>query len=332
MAVTPTRVVDVCSPDTRSMINDRFDTTWVDGGLDTETLRRLLPGHDVVITSWGTPPLPADCLGDPHGQSTYDGSPTGPTVVGHAAGTIKNLIPQQALDRVTVFSAAPRIAWSVGEYCLTALLTLLRRLPQYDHRVRSGGWKPDDFRGRELRGLRIGIVGASSTAQAFIRLLQPFDVDVLAYDPYLDGDRAAQLGVRSVSLEEVVECPVLSIHVPATPATEGMITAELIDRIPDDGIVINSSRATAVDTSALLTAASTGRLRVAMDVFPSEPPSLPSEVLADRNLLLSPHIAGDTLEGHRALVATVVRDVIDYLDTGRRGTCWVDPAALAITA
>ncbi|WP_228265845.1 NAD(P)-dependent oxidoreductase [Microlunatus elymi] len=307
------------------MINSRFDAQWLDDHeqLDQALLRERLAGQDVVLTSWGTPPLPADLLGAGNG---------GPTVVAHAAGTIKNLVPAESLDKISIFSAAPRIAWSVGEYCLTALLTLLRRLPEYDDWVRHGGWKTDSFRGRELRGLTVGIVGASSTARAFIELLRPFGVEIWVYDPYLSAEQAAQLGVRSVSLEQVVGCSVLSVHVPATPATEGLITADLISRIPDGGIVINSSRAAAVDTAALINETATGRLQAALDVYPSEPPELPESVLGNGNLLLTPHIAGDSVDGHRALVRYVLDDVIDFLEHDRRGPSWVDPAKLSITA
>ncbi|SDT35874.1 Phosphoglycerate dehydrogenase [Microlunatus soli] len=331
MAISPARADDVCDPATRTMIESRFDTTWADDQLDVATLRRLLPGRDAVITSWGTPPLPTDLLGADAG---------GPTVVGHAAGTIKKLLDGEGLARVTTFSAAPRIAWSVGEYCLSALLTLLRRLPAYDAGIRSGGWKPVAgpgreplLRGLELRGSRIGIVGASSTARAFIELLRPFGVEMLVHDPYLDPARADALGVRPASLSEVMACAVLSIHVPATPETEGMITAELLDRLPDGGIVINSSRAAAVDNEALIAAADSGRLRVALDVYPTEPPDLAPEVLQNPNLLLTPHIAGDTGNGHQALVRYVLDDMIAFLDSGTtHGPSWVDPANLAITA
>ncbi|HEY9290389.1 MAG TPA: NAD(P)-dependent oxidoreductase, partial [Microlunatus sp.] len=193
-------------------------------------------------------------------------------------------------------------------------------------------WKPNDFRGRELRGLTVGIVGASSTARALIELLRPFAVEISVYDPYLEADQADRLGVRRASLEQVARCDVLSIHVPATPATEGMITAELIGTIPDGGIVINSSRAAAVDNEALIQETVRGRLRAALDVYPSEPPRLAESVRDNRNLLITPHIAGDSVDGHLALVRYVLDDVIDYLDHGRYGPSWVDPAKLSIIA
>ncbi|ASK65635.1 hydroxyacid dehydrogenase [Brachybacterium avium] len=323
MAMTPERALDVCHPATRALIEEEFATTWASAGLDESELRTLLPGQDIVVTSWGTPRLPTDLLGTDRG---------GPSIIAHAAGTIKNLVPPESLEDVTVFSAAPRIATSVGEYCLSAVLTLTRHLIESNDDVVHGRWKSDRPSGGELTGRRVGIVGASSTAREFIRLLAPFRTEITVHDPFLSPARAEQLGVRLASLEEVMDNEIVSVHVPATPATEGMITAELIAAIPDGAIVLNSSRAAAVDTTALLEAAVSGRLLVGLDVYDVEPPQLAESLAQVPGLLLTPHIAGDTSDGHRALTGYVLADVSDYLASGRRGPSWVDPTALSILA
>ncbi|WP_322620933.1 NAD(P)-dependent oxidoreductase [Streptomyces acidicola] len=228
---------------------------------------------------------------------------------------------------VTVFSAAGRIAWSVGEYCLAAMLTLARRLPRFDAAVRGGGWKQKDFRGGELAGSPVGVVGASSTARALISLLKPFGCDVAVYDPYLDEAGAAELGVRTASLEETLGCAFVSLHVPDLPATRGMVTRKLIEAMPDGTIVVNSSRGPAVDQAALLDHVQSGRLLAALDVYDPEPPSFGESVLSCPNLLLTPHIAGDTTQGHLALAGYVLADAVGWLDKGVRGPSFVDPAA-----
>jgi phosphoglycerate dehydrogenase-like enzyme len=254
-------------------------------------------------------------------------------VVAHAAGTVKNLIDPSILDQgVAVFSAGPRIAWSVGEYCLAAMLTLARRLPRFDGAIRGGGWKQSGFRGHEVAGAKVGIVGASSTARALITLLKPFGCDIVVYDPYLSAERAVQLGVRTAELGETVESAFLTIHVPNVPETKGMITRELIGRIPDGSVVVNSSRGPAIDQQALLDHVLDGRLYAAMDVYDPEPPSFGESVLRAENLLLSPHIAGDTVEGHLALAGYVLGDALAWLDHGTRGPSFVDPATWSIAA
>jgi phosphoglycerate dehydrogenase-like enzyme len=319
----PARVADVCSGETRQLFESRFELRWGSANLNTAELGELVSGSDIVLTSWGTPQLTAAMLAD---------GPA-PKVIAHAAGSIKNLIEPAAFDSgLTVFSAAARIALSVGEYCLGAALTLLRRLPEFDDALRAGHWKPAWIRGNELAGRTVGIVGASSTARAFIALLKPFGVDVVVYDPYLSAERAAGLGVRRGTLEDVAGADIVSIHVPNLPETEGMISRTLIEGMRPGTIVINSSRGPAIDNPALMEAVVSGRLFAALDVYQSEPPQLPAALTGSPNVLLTPHIAGDTLQGHLALAGFVLADVIAWLDHGRRGPSFVDPAALALSA
>ncbi len=323
MAMTPTRAADVCDDETRALLEERFEVSWGSDTLDAAELVRLTEGAEVLITSWGTPPIPPELFADAKNLK----------IVAHAAGTVKRLVPVELLaDRLTVFSAATRIAWSVGEYCLAACLTLHRRLPAYDARTRAGGWKPDAFRGRELRGRTVGLIGGSSTARAFRSLLAPFGVRVLLYDPYLDADRARELEVTPADLAEVMTADVVSVHVPDLPATRGMITAELLARIPDGGVLINSARAGAIDPAALQREVLSGRLQVALDVYAPEPAQLSPELIAAPNVLLTPHIAGDSVEGHLALVRYVLDDVFAFLADGSHGPSWVDPDRWSVLA
>jgi len=321
--MTPTRVADVCDAATQALLEVRFDVAWAGPQLGPDELAALVAGSDVVLTSWGTPHLDAKLWADG----------TGPSVVAHAAGSVKRLVDPAVFDQgVAVFSAAGRIAWSVGEYCLAAILTLARQLPRFDAAMRVGEWKPGYLRGHEIRGRTVGLLGASSTARALITLLRPFGCDLVVHDPYLDAERAAALGVRAVSLEEALACPIVSVHVPNVPETRGMVSRKLIEALPDGAVFVNSSRGPAVDQEALLEHALSGRISAALDVYDAEPPVLAPEHLAAPNLLLSPHVAGDTTEGHRALTGYVIADVLAYLDRGERGPSFVDPAAWAIAA
>ncbi|MFB6723178.1 hydroxyacid dehydrogenase [Kribbella sp. NPDC056345] len=334
--ISPARAADVVDAATRRLLDERFEVVWATeqhlagaddpakpAALDPAAVPDLVAGADVVLTSWGTPTL---------GKELWSGG-TGPKVVAHAAGTVKNLIDPEILDQgIAVFSAGPRIAWSVGEYCLAAMLTQGRRLPRFDGAIRSGGWKQTGFRGHELAGAKVGIIGASSTARALITLLKPFGCDLVVYDPYLSAERAAELGVRTAEIGDAVESAFLSIHVPNVPETKGMITRELISRIPDGAVVVNSSRGPAIDQTALLDHVLDGRLYAALDVYDPEPPIFGERVLQNANLLLTPHIAGDTAEGHLALAGYVLGDALRWLDHGTRGPSFVDPAVWSIAA
>ncbi len=322
MAMTPERATDVFDPDTRAALEAEHEVVWAKAPLDEAEVRRVAAGADILVTSWGTPPLPADLFAE-----------GGPRAVAHAAGTVKNLVTAELADGgPALFSAASRIAWSVGEYCLATTLTMLRRVREYDASTRAGSWRPE-VRGRELRGRRVGIVGGSSTARAFLTMLAPFQVDALIYDPYLASEAAAGLGARLAPLAEVMTAEIVSIHVPDLPSTRGMIDADLLAAMPDGGLLINSARALALDQDALIREVGSGRLRAALDVFPAEPATSFPQPLSDaRGSLLTPHIAGDTLEGHQALGGYVVGDALAYLDAGVRGPSHVDPASWSISA
>ncbi|HEY5223269.1 MAG TPA: hydroxyacid dehydrogenase [Microbacteriaceae bacterium] len=324
VASSPNRVTDVCSTSARRLLEGAFDMRWNSGPeLTSRELASQLGDAEVLLTSWGSPHLDGALLR----------SLPSLRIVGHAAGSVKGILPQNAFEHLdAVFSAAPRIADSVGEYCLAAAMTLLRRLPRFDARMRAGGWKSDGFRGQELRGRTVGIVGGSSTARAFMRLLRPFNVTVRLFDPYLSDDAASLLRAAKAPLEDVMGSDIVSIHLPATGETEGMITATLVARIPDGGILINSSRGTTVDTNALYCELATGRISAALDVFESEPPALGADIRGAANVLLSPHIAGDTAQGHLALMEFVVRDIMRWLDDGEQGSGFVDPAVWRLSA
>lgn len=317
LAVQPGRVPQVTTEGYLSGLASRVDLRRTDADLTPESIGSFVADADVVVTSWGTPAL--DLANLPQLRA-----------VGHAAGSVKNLFvdPARVLSgEVAVWSGAGRIAWSVAEYCLTAILVELRRLNDYTAVLRAGAWAgavaPS---GRELAGRRVVILGASRTGRGLAELLRPFRCDLLFVDPFLsEGDAAALGGRRAELAEALASADVVSLHLPNLPATKGMVTADLLATVPDGAVVVNSSRADVVDHVALLAEAGSGRLRVAVDVFPGEPEldlaTLPSQVLA------TPHIAGLSLEGRQALVEYVTSGIERFLADGTDNTDRVQPAA-----
>ncbi|TBL77812.1 hydroxyacid dehydrogenase [Paenibacillus thalictri] len=293
----------VCSEECKQLIESAFNPVWNDKGCDLteEELSELVEDAEIILTSWGSPIL-TDAMLEKAVKLR---------AIGHAAGTVKKRMPREVFDKgVRVYSAANRIAQSVGEHCLAVLLTIMKRLPAFNAEIRQHNWKATGQKGRELAGSTVGIVSASSTARAFLKLLAPFKVNVLLYDPYLSEEAADKLHVRRASLEEVMSCPVISIHAPALPATEQMITRDLIALIPDGAYLVNSSRGAVFDEEALIEELGTGRFAAALDVFVKEPIRQDHPFLQMSNVLLTPHIAGASIEGHLALMYAVVQDML----------------------
>jgi phosphoglycerate dehydrogenase-like enzyme len=295
----------VCSDQCHRFIDEHFDAVWnpSEQPYTQEQLSELIGDAEIILSSWGSPSISEEMLKKAPKLRYY----------GHAAGSTKGFIPREIFSHgVQVFSGAPRLAQSVGEYCLTVLMSLLRRLPQCTKAVHRGEWwgVGKHYLGHELTGNTIGIVSASSTARAFLKLLTPFGMNILVYDPFLSEERALQLGVQRASLEDVMGCPIISIHAPSLPSTVNLIHSELIRSIPDGAILINSSRGAVLDEQALLEELQTGRFYAALDVFQQEPPLPDSPFLKLDNILITPHIAGSTDECFKALMPEIVDDIL----------------------
>jgi phosphoglycerate dehydrogenase-like enzyme len=294
----------VCPSECKQLINENFDVTWNESAKEEYTeqqLEEIISDAEVILTTWKSPGLTDKALAKA-AKLRY---------IGHAAGSVKGRLPRQAFEQgVRVFSAAPLIAQSVGEYCLGAMLAMLRALPRGDAAIRQGKWKDVEPWGKLLTGKKVGIVSAGSTARVFIQLLQPFRCDIVVYDPYLSNESADKLGVRSSTLEEVMSCPIISVHAPNIPATSGMITAEHLRHIPDGALLVNSSRAGVFRWDDLLAELGTGRFYAAMDVFDKEPVPIESPLIRMDNVFLTPHLAGHTIEGNLSLMPGIVEDIL----------------------
>ncbi len=276
-----------------------------------EELAALVPCATAIMTSWGTPPFDDAVLAAAQQLR----------IIGHAAGSIRRLTPPPVFARgIIVTHGADVIAQSVGEWALTTTLMALRTAHTFDRAMQGGqAWHGTKTRwGRELYRKRVGIIAASMTGRAFIRLLQPFDTEITVYDPYLSEERAAALGVqRAASLDELMAgSDIISNHAPTTPETDGMVGAKQLALLPDDALIVNTARAAAIDYAALTRELQTGRLVAALDVFPQEPLADDSPLRGLPNVILSPHVAGATVES-RARLGEAMADEFARFFAGR---------------
>ena len=272
--------------------------------LSREEVAALLPGCQAVMTSYDPPRFDAGLL---------DAAPD-LRIIGHTGGSIKQFISPVVFERgIVVAHAAMPIAQSVGEWALTVTLMALRGAHTVNGVMHAGGGWPiiggTDL-GHELYHKRVGIIGTSMTGKTFIRLLKPFDVEVWVYDPYLSDDEAAELGVRRVhSLEELMAaCDIVSNHAPTTEETNGMIGARQLGLVQDGALFVNTARAAAVDYDALLKELQTGRFAAALDVFVQEPLVADSPFRTLPNVILSPHVAGNTVESRKRRGETIAEE------------------------
>ncbi|MBO0891847.1 MAG: hydroxyacid dehydrogenase [Acidothermales bacterium] len=226
------------------------------------------------------------------------------------AGVGLDNIDVDAANELGVVVVAPlgANAVSVAEHTLGLALAVARRTVPLDRETRSGGWRRTP--GRELSGRTWGLLGFGATARAVARLARALSMTVLAYDPYVPAADAVTAGVTPAGLDEVVAgADVLSVHLPATAETRGLVGAELLARMKPDAILVNVGRGDLVDEDALADALVAGRPGgAALDVRASEPP-VPGRLETLDNVVLSPHVAGITAESQHRIADVLATDI-----------------------
>jgi phosphoglycerate dehydrogenase-like enzyme len=231
------------------------------------------------------------------------------------------------LDNISVAGAAKRgiavvfphaaNASSVAEYAIGVALALMRGLCSHDRAVRAGGW--DRTSGRELRDRTWGTLGAGATGLATARLAREFGMRVVAYDPYKDPNDPDLLvaGVRLVELRALcAESDVVSVHLPSTPETSGLVDRELLRLMRPETILISVGRGNVIDEEALVDALAGGAIAgAALDVRSAEPPTV-GRLEELQNVLLTPHVAGITEESQERITKALADDIRAVLSGG----------------
>jgi len=259
----------------------------------TELAQRIA-GFDVILTGWGTPRFTDEVL-DAADQLR---------IVAHSAGSIKRMLPPAVFERgIAVTHAASAIAPAVADLSLALTMLLLRQVHVHDRALRAGDWTSAKAPGlgQELSGMRVGVVGAGYTGRCFIKLLRALEAEIWVHDPYLNNERASELGVRKVTLDELFsECPVVSVQAPATEETYHMIGGRELSLLQDGACFVNTARSWVTDYDALLAELKTGRIHAALDVFDQEPLPADNPFRELDNVILTPHVAGASLQArHR---------------------------------
>lgn len=247
----------------------------------------LLPDVEVLITGWGCPPI---------APAVLDRAVRLRAII-HAGGAISDKIPPVPPGRIiTASNAGEANGIPVAEYSLAMIL--LANKQAFDaarlYRTRRNAVDRElEFPAAGNYRKTVGLVGASRIGRTLARLLQPFHLEVLVYDPYLGGDDARALGVKLVPLDALLSrSDVISVHVPVTPETTGMIGVSELRLLRSGATLINTARGEILDQAALEAELVSGRINAILDVSMPDvlPPGHPFYDLP--NVFLTPHIAG----------------------------------------
>ena len=243
--------------------------------------------------------------------------------IGRVGAGLENIDTTYAQAKGIQLIAAPEGNQNaVGEHALGMLLALFNKLHTADRDVRAGAWQREANRGVELDGKTVGIIGYGHMGKAFAKKLRGFDVEVLCYDlkPNVGDENAQQVSLQT--LQEKTQ--VLSLHVPHTELTFQMIDANFISQFKHPFWLLNTARGSCVVTTDLVAALKSKTvLGAGLDVleyekssfetlFSNTPPPALEYLLKADNVIVSPHVAGWTVESHQKLAQTIVDKIVNY--------------------
>jgi D-3-phosphoglycerate dehydrogenase len=211
---------------------------------------------------------------------------------------------------VMVVNAPTSNITSAAELAVALLLASARRVPAANESLKKGEWKRSKYSGVELFEKTVGIVGLGKIGVLVAQRLAAFGMNVIAYDPYVQAGRAAQMGVRLATLDELLATSdFISVHLPKTPETIGLIGDEQLHKVKPEVIIVNAARGGIVDEQALYTALKEGRVAGAgLDVFASEP-CTDSPLFEFENVVVTPHLGASTDEAQEKAGIAVAKSV-----------------------
>lgn len=247
-------------------------------------------------------------------------------VIGRAGAGVDNIDLEAATRRgIVVVNAPGGNTIAAAEHALALLLAVARRVPQADAALKQGRWERSKFIGVELRGKTLGLVGLGRVGTEVARRALGLEMHVLAYDPYVPGERARRLGLEPADLETVLrQSDFLSLHVPLTEETRCLINRERLALMKPGAYLINAARGGLVDEAALLEALDSGRLAGAgLDVFSREP-ATDNPLVSHPRVVATPHLGASTVEAQSQVAVQVAEQIAAVLQ-GR-------PAQFAVNA
>ncbi|MFB3041021.1 MAG: hydroxyacid dehydrogenase [Candidatus Poribacteria bacterium] len=303
---------NVFKPEVFERFRNRFDVTLNETGTNytSDQVAEMIAGFDGIVTGWGTPLITEQVM---HNADAL-------RIIAHSAGSVKGLVGWVAQKYIVprgicVFSANQAIAFNVAESTIGMMIMTSRRWVDFIAHIRSGQWNRNElhWKGQCLQGSVVGIISASTVGREVIKLLKPFNVTPLIYDPYLSDWEAGSLGVEKVGLNDLfAKSDIVTVHAPSIPETNNMIGAEQLQLLRDGTTLVNTSRGSVIDHDALLAEARTGRILVMLDVTTPEPLPVDSEFRRLPNVFVTPHVSGTGNYGYSKIGEMTLAALEDF--------------------
>ncbi|MBO4247204.1 C-terminal binding protein [Halomicrobium sp. IBSBa] len=295
-----------------------LDPDVIAGALPDATIRtEPLPDERAIVAAGSDAAALVVDVNTPVPASVFEQLPA-LQIVARAGVGFENVDVKAAAEHDVVVTNVPEYCTDeVATHGLALLLDCVRKIAEYDRATAAGGWAWEEGRPvHRFPDTTLGLVSFGPIARRLRERVRGFDLDVIAYDPYVDSEEMAEAGVEQVSFEELLaRADHVSLHAPLTDETEGLIDADALGAMQDHAIVVNTARGGLIDEAALADALADGEIGAAgLDVSRREPPADDSPLRALDNCLLTPHAGWYSVEAREELNETVARNVAAALD------------------
>jgi D-3-phosphoglycerate dehydrogenase len=239
-------------------------------------------------------------------------------VIGRAGIGVDNVdIPAATARGIIVMNTPFGNSITTAEHAITLMLALARQIPQADASTQAGKWEKNRFMGVEITGKTLGVIGCGNIGSIVAERALGLKMKVIAFDPYLSPERAVDLGVEKVELDELLKrSDFITLHTPLTEKTRNIIDATAIAKMKDGVRIINCARGGLVDEAALRNALDSGKVAgAAFDVFVQEP-ATENPLFGHPNVVCTPHLGAATSEAQENVALQIAEQMSDYLLRG----------------
>src|SRR6195256_3833995 len=300
-------IADKLSPAAVAIFKERGVEADVKTGLTKEELLKIVDQYDGIAIRSATK-LTADVLKAAKNLK----------VIGRAGIGVDNVdIPAATAAGVIVMNTPFGNSITTAAHAISLMLALARRLPAANASTQAGKWEKNRFMGVEITAKVLGLIGAGNIGSIVADRAKGLKMRVIAYDPYLSIERAADLGIEKVELNDLLaRADFITLHVPLTGETRNIISADAINKMKKGARIVNCARGGLIDEKALKAALDSGHVAgAALDVFEEEPAKT-NILFGHENVVCTPHLGASTVEAQENVALQVAEQMADFLLQG----------------
>ena len=300
-------IADKMSPRAAEIFKERGVEVDVITGLDRDELIKIIDQYDglaVRSSTKATPPVLE--------------AATNMKVIGRAGIGVDNIdLPTATAKGIVVMNTPFGNSITTAEHAIAMMFALARDIPEANASTHAGKWEKSRFMGVELTGKTLGVIGCGNIGSIAASRGVGLKMKVIAYDPFLTPERAIEIGVEKVELEDVLKrADFITLHTPLTEKTRNIINAEALAKCKKGVRIINCARGGLIDEEALKESLESGQVGgVALDVFEEEP-AKENPLFGMENVICTPHLGASTAEAQENVALQVAEQMADFLMTG----------------